>query len=108
MRRVLILLVFLATAGVVRSVVVRGQDTIETQARRARSDAIVLDTHIDITQALVRPAWSFLERHEPPRGDGRASQGGYGTHVDLPRVREDSLDGAFFSIYVAGTMTGLQ
>ena len=37
--------------------------------------------------------------HEPGRGDDNS-------HVDFPRMREGGLDAAFFSIYMAGTVTG--
>jgi membrane dipeptidase len=48
---------------------------------------------------LEKPGWDFMVRHTPgPEPDEN--------HVDLPRLREGGLDAAFFSIYMAGTVTG--
>jgi membrane dipeptidase len=74
-------------------------ETPEARAARVHKQAIVVDTHIDTTQMLAREGWDFMARHEPGRGEG-------GSHVDLPRMREGGLDAAFFSIYMAGTVTG--
>jgi membrane dipeptidase len=73
-------------------------------ASRIHRDAIVIDTHIDTTHALMLPDWTFGERHLPPGSHGGRQQGF--THVDLPRMRAGGLDGAFFSIYMPGTITG--
>ena len=74
-------------------------ETPEARAARIHKEAIVVDTHIDTTQMLGREGWDFMARHEPGRGDGSS-------HVDLPRAKEGGLDAAFFSIYMAGTVTG--
>jgi membrane dipeptidase len=76
-------------------------DTVDARAARIHKDAIVVDTHIDTTQMLGREGWDFLARHTPER---RGQEDG--SHVDLPRAREGGLDAAFFSIYMAGTVTG--
>jgi membrane dipeptidase len=76
-------------------------DTVDARAARIHKDAIVVDTHIDTTQMLGREGWDFLARHTPDR---RGQEDG--SHVDLPRAREGGLDAAFFSIYMAGTVTG--
>jgi membrane dipeptidase len=78
---------------------------LAAQAKRIHAEAIVLDTHIDTTQRLSRPGWSFFERHEPSVR-GQRGPGGGGNHVDYPRMREGGLDGLFFSIYLAGSVTG--
>ena len=69
------------------------------RAARIHKAAIVVDTHIDTTMMLGQPGWDFMVRHEAKRGEDN-------NHVDLPRAREGGLDAAFFSIYMAGTITG--
>jgi membrane dipeptidase len=69
------------------------------RAARIHREAIVVDTHIDTTQKLGREGWDFMAVHEPGRGADSS-------HVDFPRMREGGLDAAFFSIYMAGTVTG--
>lgn len=90
---------------------VRGQskpaDDLAARAKRIHAEAIVLDTHIDTTQRLLQPGWSFFDRHEP-NVRGRGGPGGRGNHVDYPRMREGGLDGLFFSIYMSGSVTGPQ
>ncbi len=78
---------------------------LAARAKRIHAEAIVLDTHIDTTQRLLQPGWSFFERHEPSIR-GQRGPGGRGNHVDYPRMREGGLDGLFFSIYMAGSVTG--
>ena len=99
----------LAIAALIAQKVVQAQPTpasdLAARARKIHTEAIVLDTHIDTTQRLMRPGWNFFERHEPSVR-GQRGPGGAGNHVDYPRMREGGLDGLFFSIYMAGTVTG--
>ena len=67
-------------------------DSISDQARKLHFSSIVLDTHIDVTPKL-QTSWKFDEEHK----DG---------HIDLPRMRKGGLNALFFSIYMAGTVTG--
>jgi len=93
-----------ATAGLVFAAVSLGAQAPATSAARAarvHDQAIVVDTHIDTTQMLGREGWDFMARHDSARGPG-----GEGSHVDLPRMKAGGLDAAFFSIYMAGTVTG--
>src|SRR5207249_5969359 len=62
-------------------------ESIEARARRIQREAIVIDTHIDTTGHLQRKGWRFADRHEPSDG-----------HVDLPRMKEGGVTGAFFAI----------
>jgi membrane dipeptidase len=78
---------------------------LAARARRIHAEAIVLDTHIDTTQRLMQPGWNFFDRHEP-NARGQRGPGARGNHVDYPRMREGGLDGLFFSIYMAGSVTG--
>lgn len=94
----------LAAAGLVQAQS-RPAEDLAARAKRIHAEAIVLDTHIDTTQRLLQPGWSFFDRHEP-NVRGRRVPGGRGNHVDYPRMRDGGLDGLFFSIYMAGTVTG--
>ena len=76
-------------------------ESAEARAARIHKQAIVVDTHIDTTQMLGRQDWDFMAAH-----DANRDAGGDGSHVDFPRMREGGLDAAFFSIYMAGTVTG--
>jgi len=62
-------------------------ESIQARAVRVQREAIVIDTHIDTTGHLQRSGWQFTERHDPRDG-----------HVDLPRMKEGGLTGAFFAI----------
>ena len=80
---------------------------LAARAKRIHAEAIVLDTHIDTTQRLLQPGWNFFDRHEP-NAPGQRGPLARGNHVDYPRMREGGLDGLFFSIYMAGSVTGPQ
>jgi membrane dipeptidase len=80
---------------------------LAARARQLHREAIVLDTHIDTTGRLLDSGWSFFDRHEPSaRGAARGPGRPAGNAVDYPRMREGGLDGAFFSIFVPGSLTG--
>lgn len=59
------------------------------RARWLHDDAIVIDTHCDTTQRLLRADWDFSVRHD----DG---------HVDIPRLREGGVGGVFLAVYASG------
>ena len=65
------------------------------KARQVHFSSLVLDTHIDTTLKLKDQSWDFSQEHTTG-------------HVDLPRLKKGGLDGAFFSIYMPGTVTGPQ
>ena len=73
----------------------------DARAQHLHRDAIVLDTHVDTMSEAHSPRWRFDVRGSLP-----SPQNSDGTSVDLPRMREGGLDGAFFSVYIAGTVTG--
>src|SRR5262245_4660858 len=81
---------------------------VAARARRLHQEAIVLDTHIDVTQRLMVKGWDFFARHKPPERGARGLASGpdAASHVDYPRMREGGLDGFFFSIYMSGSVTG--
>ena len=63
-------------------------DPLWADALRIHYDALVIDGHIDTPTLMLDRGYRLGERHR-------------GEHVDLPRMVEGGLDGAFFSIYVA-------
>lgn len=67
-------------------------DGVSERARKVHFSSIVLDTHIDVTPKL-QTSWRFTEEHK----EG---------HIDLPRMKKGGLNALFFSIYMAGTVTG--
>ena len=82
----------MAAASAWLAVGVGGDD--DGRARRLHFSSLVLDTHIDTPLKMMRdPNYDF----------GRENDSG---HVDLPRLKRGGLDGAFFSIYMPGTVTG--
>src|SRR5438067_1096420 len=100
----------LTLVGLAASAVTVGAQppTVSARAARVHKQAIVLDTHIDTTQFLLRDNWDFFARHDPPiRGAAASTRSNDGnSHVDFPRMRDGGLDAAFFSIYMPGTVTG--
>ena len=84
-------LAVMAAASAWLAVGVGGDD--DARARRLHFSSLVLDTHIDTPLQMKDPNFDF----------GRENGSG---HVDLPRLKRGGLDGAFFSIYMPGTVTG--
>ncbi|MGB3544913.1 dipeptidase [Rubrivirga sp.] len=63
-------------------------DSLWAEALRIHYDALVLDGHVDTPSLMVNRGYRITERH---RRD----------HLDLPRMADGGLDGAFFAAYVA-------
>jgi membrane dipeptidase len=79
--------------GLLLPVTTESQSNVSQQAHDLHFKSIVIDTHDDTTQRLLDPKFDLGVRHT----DG---------NVDIPRMREGGLDAIFFSIYIAGTVTG--
>ena len=62
-------------------------ESLEARAARIHREAIILDTHIDTIRSIERPGWKFTDRHDVAD-----------SNVDLPRMKEGGLTGAFFAI----------
>jgi membrane dipeptidase len=93
MKRRYTILLGLAVLGLASiSALAQQPDAVAAKAKKIHFSSIVLDTHIDVTPKLQRD-WKFAEEHP----DGA---------IDLPRMRKGGLTGLFFSIYMAGTVTG--
>src|SRR5256885_8058015 len=102
MMKTTIAILFLLTV----TLAAQAPDGVDARAARLHKAAIVVDTHIDTTQMLGRPGWDFMTRHAPRTAGADRGAEPDTSHVDLPRMREGGLDAAFFSIYMAGTVTG--
>ena len=72
--------------AVVRRLV--AEDSLWAEALRIHYDAIVVDGHIDTPSLMLNDGYRLGDRHRRH-------------HVDLPRMTEGGLDGAFFAAYVA-------
>ena len=67
---------------------------ISARARQLHDRAIVIDTHDDTTQRLVGDkTFNIATRNK-------------NGSIDIPRMREGGLDAIFFSIWMAGDVTG--
>ena len=75
-------------AGVRQKILVE-EDSLWRESLRVHYNAIVIDGHVDTPTLMVEKKYDFTRRH-------RAVD----AHVDLPRMFEGGLDGAFFSLYV--------
>lgn len=71
-----------------------GPDPLAAHARKLHFDSIVVDTHADTTQRLMRPGYDFMRRNSD------------GSQVDLPRMREGGLDAQFMSIWIDSSIQG--
>lgn len=77
-----LVLALLCAAGVARA------DDLAARAQKLHRAAIVIDTHMDVPDALSEKPAKLATR-------------GATTSFDIPRAREGGLDAVFFSIYVA-------
>lgn len=73
----------------IRQNILTEEDSLWADALRVHYNAIVIDGHIDTPTLMVDRGYVLRERHLSREG-----------HVDLPRMFEGGLDGAFFGLYV--------
>lgn len=64
-------------------------DEYLTRARALHHQIVVLDSHCDTTQKLMKPDWDFSKRQTSG-------------HVDLPRLQEGGVSGVWLAVYAAG------
>lgn len=61
------------------------------RSRALHRRVVVIDTHMDTTQWMMRPGWDVSRRQKSG-------------HVDLPRLREGGIDCVFFAVFVPGSL----
>lgn len=67
------------------------EESIKSKASEIHERILTVDTHCDTPLRLLRQKWDISIRHEPgKRGSGQ---------VDLPRMKEGSLDASFFAVF---------
>ncbi len=64
---------------------------LERKAKKIHNHILTLDSHNDTPLLMVRPGFDWSERHDPKTDRSR---------VDLVRMEEGGLDGAFFAVFV--------
>jgi len=67
------------------------EESLHARAREIHASVLTVDTHCDTPFQLLRPDWDIGTRHDP----GKRESG----QLDLPRMKEGGLDGAFFAVY---------
>jgi membrane dipeptidase len=72
---------------------------LRTRAARLHRDAIVIDTHNDITSPMVDEDFDLGT-------NGINADGTMKTHTDIRRMKEGGLDAEFFAIYVGKEFVG--
>ena len=73
----------------IRQNILIAEDSLWAEALRIHYNAIVVDGHIDTPTLMIDRGYVLRDRHLSREG-----------HVDLPRMFEGGLDGAFFGLYV--------
>lgn len=70
-----------------------------SRAEKLHRQAIVVDTHNDVTSPIIDDGFDLDARGDDPNGAIR-------THTDLRRMKTGGLDAEFFAIYVAKEFVG--
>ena len=71
----------------------RSEAALERRARRLHREAIVIDTHNDITSPMVDEGFDLGSAGDDPKARTK-------THTDLRRMKAGGLDAEFFAVYV--------
>lgn len=69
--------------------------SLSSRAELVHREAIVVDTHNDVTSPMIDDGFDLGARGDDPNAAIR-------THTDLHRMKTGGLDAEFFAIYVAG------
>ncbi|MBE0648679.1 MAG: dipeptidase [Bacteroidales bacterium] len=64
---------------------------MEKKAKKIHSQVLTIDSHNDTPMRIVRPGFDWNDRHDAKSDRSR---------VDLVRMEEGGLDGAFFAVFV--------
>ncbi len=68
-----------------------GTGKIERKAKKIHEQILTIDSHNDTPLRMIRPGFDWGERHNPYTDRSR---------VDLIRMEEGGLDGAFFALFI--------
>jgi membrane dipeptidase len=74
-------------------------DALRQRANRIHRDAIVVDTHNDVTSAILDEGFDLAMPDTRPNGKMR-------THTDNARLKRGGVDAQFFAIYVGKEFVG--
>jgi len=67
-------------------------EKMERRAKKIHAAVLTIDSHNDTPLRMVRPGFDWSQRHDP-----RADH----SYVDLVRMKEGGLDGAFFAVFIS-------
>lgn len=70
------------------------QSALRARAERLHREAIVVDTHNDVTSPIVDGGFDLGMRGDDPNGKHK-------THTDIARMKAGGVDAEFFAVYVA-------
>src|SRR5688500_4865104 len=89
------LTVILIAAGVAAAgaLVTAGAEELSARAARLHEDAVVVDTHQDVPEALEEQWGAFANWRD-------IGEPGATKHVDIPRLRQGGVTAPFFVVYV--------
>lgn len=65
---------------------------MERKAKRIHAAVLTIDSHNDTPLRMVRPGFDWSQRHDPKADH---------SYVDLVRMEEGGLDGAFFAVFIS-------
>lgn len=66
-------------------------EKMKQKAKKIHEQILTIDSHNDTPLRMIRPGFDWSERH-----DAKADR----SHVDLVRMEEGGLDGAFFAVFI--------
>ena len=70
----------------------KDEEGLKAEARKIHEKVLTVDTHSDTPSLMVRKDWDIGVPHKP--GQRQSGQ------MDLPRMKEGSLDAEFFAVFV--------
>lgn len=76
-----------------------GDAALRERANRIHRDAVVIDTHNDVTSAILDEGFDLAMPDSRPNGKMR-------THTDNARLKRGGVDAQFFAIYVGKEFVG--
>jgi membrane dipeptidase len=77
----------------------RDEAALRERAARLHREAIVIDTHNDVTSPMLEEGFDLASRGDDPAAKVK-------THTDIRRMKEGGLDAEFFAVYVGREFVG--